>query len=87
VEGSCEYGDEPLGSIKRCEVLEELHNWRLLKKGSAPWSYLVYQYILALQFEPGKFPVHQTRLGIERLINKKFVFFNLTLTKIWCILY
>jgi hypothetical protein len=25
------------GSIKRWEVLEWLHNWRLLKKGSAPW--------------------------------------------------
>jgi hypothetical protein len=28
--------DETLGSIKWCEVLEWLHNWRLLKKGSAP---------------------------------------------------
>jgi hypothetical protein len=25
-----------LGSIKRWEALELLHNWRLLKKGSAP---------------------------------------------------
>jgi hypothetical protein len=24
------------GSIKCCEVLEQLHNWRLLKKDSAP---------------------------------------------------
>jgi hypothetical protein len=36
VEGSCEHGDESSGSIKCCEVLEWLHNWRLLKKGSAP---------------------------------------------------
>jgi hypothetical protein len=28
--------DEPSGSIKCCEVLEWLHNCRLLKKGSAP---------------------------------------------------
>jgi hypothetical protein len=38
VEGSCEHGDEPSGAIKCSEVLELLHNWRLLKKGSAPSS-------------------------------------------------
>jgi hypothetical protein len=31
-----EHGIEPSGSIKCWEVLEGLHNWRLLKKGSAP---------------------------------------------------
>jgi hypothetical protein len=36
VEGSCEHGNEPSGSIKRWEVLEWLHNWQLLKKCSAP---------------------------------------------------
>jgi hypothetical protein len=36
VEGSCEHGDEPSGSLKCWEVLEWLHNWRLLRKGSAP---------------------------------------------------
>jgi hypothetical protein len=36
VEGSCESGNEPLGSIKRWEVLERLHNWQLLKKDSVP---------------------------------------------------
>jgi hypothetical protein len=36
VEGSCERGKEPSGSIKRWEVLEWLHNWQLLKKGLAP---------------------------------------------------
>jgi hypothetical protein len=36
VEGSCEHGNEHSGSIKCCEVLEYLHNWQLLKKGSAP---------------------------------------------------
>jgi hypothetical protein len=35
VEGSCEHGNEPSGSVKRWEVLEWLHNWQLLKKGSA----------------------------------------------------
>jgi hypothetical protein len=34
VEGSCEDGIEPSGSIKCWEVLEGLHNWRILKKGS-----------------------------------------------------
>jgi hypothetical protein len=37
MEGSCEHGNESSGSIKGWEVLEWLHNWRLLKKGSAPW--------------------------------------------------
>jgi hypothetical protein len=36
VEGSCEHGNEPSGSIKCWEVLEWLHNWWLLKKGSVP---------------------------------------------------
>jgi hypothetical protein len=36
VEGSCERGNEPSGSIKLSEVLEWLDNWQLLKKGSAP---------------------------------------------------
>jgi hypothetical protein len=36
VEGSCERSNELSDSIKRWEVLEWLHNWQLLKKGSAP---------------------------------------------------
>jgi hypothetical protein len=36
VEGSCEHGNEFSGSVKYWEVLEGLHKWRLLKKGSAP---------------------------------------------------
>jgi hypothetical protein len=36
VEGSCEHGDETSGFIKCWEVLEWLHNWQLLKTGSAP---------------------------------------------------
>jgi hypothetical protein len=32
VEGSCEHGNEPSGSIKCWEVLEWLRDWRLLKK-------------------------------------------------------
>jgi hypothetical protein len=32
---TCERGNEPSGSIKRWEVLEWLHNWQLLKIGSA----------------------------------------------------
>jgi hypothetical protein len=30
--------NEPSGSIKCWELLEWLHNWLLLKKGSATWS-------------------------------------------------
>jgi hypothetical protein len=33
---SCEHSNEPSGSIKCWEVLEWLHNWQILKKGSAP---------------------------------------------------
>jgi hypothetical protein len=38
LEVSCEHGNEPSGSIKYLEILEWLHNWRLLKEGSTPWS-------------------------------------------------
>jgi hypothetical protein len=37
-EGPCEQGNEPSDSIKRWEILEQLRNWWLFKKGSAPWS-------------------------------------------------
>jgi hypothetical protein len=46
VEGSCEHGDEPSGSLKFWEVLEWLHNWQLLKKGSAPYVSMVYKRAL-----------------------------------------
>jgi hypothetical protein len=36
VEGSYERGNETLVSMKHWEVLEWLHNWQLLKKGSVP---------------------------------------------------
>jgi hypothetical protein len=35
VEGSCEHCNEFSGSIKCQEVPEWLHNWRLIKMGSA----------------------------------------------------
>jgi hypothetical protein len=38
VEGSCEHGNETSDFIKCWEILEWLNDWRLLKKGSAPWS-------------------------------------------------
>jgi hypothetical protein len=34
---SCERCNEPSGSIKCWKVLQWLHSWRFLKKGSAPW--------------------------------------------------
>jgi hypothetical protein len=43
VEGAYEHGNEPSGSIKRWEVLEWLHNWQLLKKGSAP-SVIIHSF-------------------------------------------
>jgi hypothetical protein len=38
MEGSCEHANEILGSIKCWEILEQLSDWRLLKKDSTPWS-------------------------------------------------
>jgi hypothetical protein len=31
----CEYGNEPLGSIKGVEIIDQLADYQLLKKGSA----------------------------------------------------
>jgi hypothetical protein len=36
VEGSCENGNEPSGSLNCWEVLDYLHNWSPLKKSSTP---------------------------------------------------
>jgi hypothetical protein len=41
VEGFCEHGNEPLGSIKCREILEYVSGWWLLKKDSPLWSLLV----------------------------------------------
>jgi hypothetical protein len=38
VDGACEHGNKPSVSIKFWEILEYLHNWLLLKKGSGPWD-------------------------------------------------
>jgi hypothetical protein len=38
VAGFCEYGNEPSGSIKLLEILEEMGDLQLLKKDSAPWN-------------------------------------------------
>jgi hypothetical protein len=36
VEKSCEYSNEPSGSIKYWEIIEWLHNWWPLQQYSAP---------------------------------------------------
>jgi hypothetical protein len=38
VQGSCDHGNESSGSITCWEVLEELCDWRIVKKSSAPLS-------------------------------------------------
>jgi hypothetical protein len=38
VAGSCEHGNEPSGSIKGGEFLDQLSDCQLLKKDSAPWN-------------------------------------------------
>jgi hypothetical protein len=54
VEGSYEVGNEPSGSMKRWEVLEWLHNWQLLKKASAPSTYVLVFPVVSflLDFPP-----------------------------------
>jgi hypothetical protein len=37
----CEHGNEPSGSMKCCEFLEQLSDRRLLKEDSAPWVSLL----------------------------------------------
>jgi hypothetical protein len=44
VEGSCEFNNELTGSITFWKILGSLSDWQLLKKDSAPWSWLVYQF-------------------------------------------
>jgi hypothetical protein len=36
VKGSCEHGNESSDSVKFWEILEQLSDWRLLKKGATP---------------------------------------------------
>jgi len=38
VAGSCEHDNEPSGSIKGGELLEQLNEYQLLKNGSSLWS-------------------------------------------------
>ena len=38
---ACECGNEPMGSVKCGEFLDQLQTSQLLKKDSAPWSKLV----------------------------------------------
>jgi hypothetical protein len=45
VVGSCEYADEPSGSLKRGEFVERFRTFWLLKKDCAPWK-LVSQLVL-----------------------------------------
>jgi hypothetical protein len=44
VEGSCEHGNEPSGSTKCWKILEQLRDWPLLKKDSAPQSWLIFKW-------------------------------------------
>jgi hypothetical protein len=41
VEGSCEHGNEPSGSLKFWDILQWLRDWQFLNKNSAPWSYWI----------------------------------------------
>jgi hypothetical protein len=59
MEGSCEHSNEPSGSIKPWEILEYLHNWRLLMKGSAPWYRIpLFDTDISIQEVPLFCPFH-----------------------------
>jgi hypothetical protein len=40
MEGFDKHGNETSGSLHFCAILENLGDWQLLKKDSAPWSYI-----------------------------------------------
>jgi hypothetical protein len=46
MEGSCEHGNELLGSIKFWEILELLSDQRLFKKDPAPGTQFVYAVLV-----------------------------------------
>jgi hypothetical protein len=48
VAGSCEYGEEPLGSIECSDFFEWLGDHWLLRKDSAPWNYFVSMFTCLL---------------------------------------
>jgi hypothetical protein len=40
VEGPCQHGNEPSGTVKCCGIVEQLYSWRPVEKGSAAWGQL-----------------------------------------------
>jgi hypothetical protein len=44
--GPCGHGNEPSNSIKHWVILDNLGDWWLLKKKSAPWSQLYTNALL-----------------------------------------
>jgi hypothetical protein len=44
----CEHCNEPSGSIKGGEFLDQLNDYYLLKMDSAPWSYLEIGYYIMM---------------------------------------
>jgi hypothetical protein len=52
---TCDHNNEPSGSIKCLKLLERLNNYQLLKKGSAPQSYMLsYQSNITSNFQEHK---------------------------------
>jgi hypothetical protein len=44
VEGSCDRGNEPSDSVNCWELLDQLQNWQLLEKGSAPFVLGIFKF-------------------------------------------
>ena len=52
---ACECGNEPSGSMKCGEFLDQLQTSQLLKKDSAPWSKQVSKYTCLCESQPNLF--------------------------------
>jgi hypothetical protein len=46
VAGSCEHGNEPFGSIKGRELLDQLSNYQSLRKDSVPKSKFLFWIVV-----------------------------------------
>jgi hypothetical protein len=80
VEGSCEHGNELSGSIKCWEFLEWLHNWQLLKKGSAAWVSEWIQWVFLVQQTTDFQPFQRIKFCLKfktRLLFNLFLLFFL----------
>ena len=64
VADACECGNEPSGSVKCGEFLDELLTSQLLRKDSAPWR----EYIDSIDYTKDSFGTHFYEIIVHQLI-------------------